>query len=284
MEEPQPRSAQPVSARTFDVGDAVLLRAGRAAFGVGFSVRAVARLRSTQDAVREAARAGAPAGTCWVAGEQTQGRGRQGRRWEAAPGTALLASVLVRPAGPLGWVALAAGLAVAEALAEVAGVATGVKWPNDVLALNAGGAPVGKLAGLLAEVEPDAPAGAAPAVVLGMGVNVRVEAFAAGIAGASLHRLTAGEPPRLEAVLAAVLGALGPRLTQVGSGEAALAALRGDWQAAAVGLGGLVHVATPAGEVNGTAEGIDGDGALVVVDAAGARHRLVAGDVHLRPG
>src|SRR5207302_65944 len=111
----------------------------------------LARVSSTQDVVRAAAREGAAAGFSCLAGEQLAGRGRQGRRWVAPPGSALLASVLLRPsevAAP--GVPIAAGLAVVDALASRYGVEARLKWPNDVIA---GG---GKLAGLLAEVEPAA--------------------------------------------------------------------------------------------------------------------------------
>ena len=260
----------------FDPAHPALVRAGRAAFGDGFRLRSVARTASTQDAVRAAARAGAAPGTCWVAAEQSSGRGRQGRAWEAPAGTALLTSVLLRPAGPLGWVPLAAGLAVIDALRSCARVEARLKWPNDVLA--EGGR---KLAGLLAEVEPRAPRRSAPAVVLGIGLNLGVEHFPAGIAGASLHRLTDPLPPPLpEEVLAALLTALTPRLAQVGAGQAGLDRLRADWKASATGLGATVRAVTPGGELHGVATGLDADGALLITDPAGTVHRLVAGDVH----
>ncbi|HET9051986.1 MAG TPA: biotin--[acetyl-CoA-carboxylase] ligase, partial [Candidatus Dormibacteraeota bacterium] len=151
----------------FHGDDTRLRRAGRAAWGDGFRLRVTARTPSTQDLAASAARAGAPAGWCDVAEEQSAGRGRLGRRWEAPPGAALLASIVLRPRGRLTWVPIAAGLAVADAVRETCGVAARLKWPNDVLA------GPGKLAGILAEVEPrGAPV---PAVVLGIGVNVAVD-------------------------------------------------------------------------------------------------------------
>ncbi|HZS16103.1 MAG TPA: biotin--[acetyl-CoA-carboxylase] ligase, partial [Candidatus Dormibacteraeota bacterium] len=130
-------------------GPRVVQEAGRAAFP-GFRLRVLERTPSTQDVVRAAARAGAEAGFCCVARAQSAGRGRQGRAWEAPPGTGLLVSVLVRvPGGVVGGVPLVGGLAVCDAV-EGLGVGRGVvglKWPNDVVV---GGR---KLAGVLAEVE-----------------------------------------------------------------------------------------------------------------------------------
>ncbi len=94
--------------------------------------------------------------------EQTEGRGRLGRPWHAPAGSSLLFSIVLEPEVPsdrLPELSLVAGAAVAEALAERAGVATTVKHPNDVLI---GGR---KVAGILAE-------SADGRVVLGIGVNV----------------------------------------------------------------------------------------------------------------
>ena len=82
---------------------------------------------STNTRARALAAAGAPHGTLVTAGEQTAGRGRQGRAWSAPPRRALLGSVVIRQPRPL--LSLAAGIAVAE----VAGRDARVKWPNDVL-------------------------------------------------------------------------------------------------------------------------------------------------------
>ncbi len=62
---------------------------------------------------------GAPEGVVAVADEQTAGRGRLGRTWVAPPGSALLVSVLLRPAVPVErvhLVTLAAGLAALDAI------------------------------------------------------------------------------------------------------------------------------------------------------------------------
>ena len=65
-----------------------------------------------------------PHGAVAVAEHQTAGRGRSGRRWDDAPSTALLFSVLLRPpaAAPLPQLSLVAGLAVATALEREAGI------------------------------------------------------------------------------------------------------------------------------------------------------------------
>ena len=101
-------------------------------------------------------------GAIAVAEEQTEGRGRLGRRWEAPAGTSVLVSVLLRPAvdpARLPELSLVAGGAVAEAIVEVTGIEPTIKFPNDVLIEGR------KVAGILAESSEGR-------VVLGIGVNV----------------------------------------------------------------------------------------------------------------
>jgi BirA family biotin operon repressor/biotin-[acetyl-CoA-carboxylase] ligase len=103
-----------------------------------------------------------PEGTVAVAEEQTEGRGRLGRSWEAPPGTSILMSLLLLPAveAPrLPELSLIAGGAVAEAITRVTGIEPSIKFPNDVLIRGR------KVAGILAESSEGR-------VVLGIGVNV----------------------------------------------------------------------------------------------------------------
>jgi BirA family biotin operon repressor/biotin-[acetyl-CoA-carboxylase] ligase len=234
----------------------------------------VARTTSTQDVILRAARRGAAEGLACLADEQTAGRGRQGRAWVAPPGSALLASVLVRrsPAVAAG-IPFAAGLAVVDVLASCCGIEAGLKWPNDVLA---GG---GKLAGILSEVAPGASLGGDIAVVVGLGLNLRVERFPAGMTGVSLHALV-HDPPDAEHVLLAWGDAFRVRITSLEEGG--IAAVVAGWRLHAVGLGMPVTVRTVSGAFEGRALDIADDGALLVESDGGVR-RVLAGDVHLSP-
>jgi BirA family biotin operon repressor/biotin-[acetyl-CoA-carboxylase] ligase len=101
-------------------------------------------------------------GAVAVAEEQSEGRGRLGRSWEAPARTSVLVSVALRPpvaVARLPELSLVAGGAVAEAIAEVTGIEPAIKFPNDVLV---GGR---KVAGILAESSEGR-------VMLGIGVNV----------------------------------------------------------------------------------------------------------------
>ncbi len=238
----------------------------------GLRLRRIARTGSTQDVVLRAARDGALEGFCCLAGEQTAGRGRQGRSWVAPPGSALLASVLLRrPAAIATGIPFAAGLAVVEALAATCGVRAGLKWPNDVLV---GGR---KLAGILSEVEPGASSIAQVAVALGLGLNLRVDGFPADIDGTSLHLLT-GHPPSAETLLIAWLDALADRMAILE--RSGLVAIIDEWRRCAVGLGGPVTVHGPGGSFDGVAVDVGEDGALLV-ESGGEVRRVLAGDVHV---
>jgi BirA family biotin operon repressor/biotin-[acetyl-CoA-carboxylase] ligase len=229
---------------------------------------------STNDRARDLALAGAPHGTLVTATEQSAGRGRQGRRWSAPAGSALLISLLLRD--PPSLLPLIAALAVAD----VAGDRAQIKWPNDVVfarepstGADAGGGPLAKVAGILAEGRPY-PHGHRQEgwAVLGIGVNVavRVEELPAELhdSAATLGR----SPAEVEPTLAALLLALERRL-----GESTDATLRA-WRARDALLGRAI--AWSGGE--GVADGIDGDGRLVVALAGGGRTALDAGEVHLR--
>src|SRR5881392_3726188 len=90
----------------------------------------------------------APEGAVAVADEQTEGRGRLGRRWEVPAGTSLLLSLQLRPrVEPARWPELTVlgSRSVASAIDAVTGLEAGLKHPNDVLV---GGR---KVAGVLAE-------------------------------------------------------------------------------------------------------------------------------------
>jgi BirA family biotin operon repressor/biotin-[acetyl-CoA-carboxylase] ligase len=106
----------------------------------------------------------APEGAVVVAGEQTAGRGRLGRRWLAPAGTSLLFSIQLRPrVDPqrLPEMTGVAAQATAEAIEALVGLAPEIKEPNDLLI---GGR---KVAGVLAEAREER-------IVLGIGINVNI--------------------------------------------------------------------------------------------------------------
>jgi BirA family transcriptional regulator, biotin operon repressor / biotin---[acetyl-CoA-carboxylase] ligase len=208
---------------------------------------------STNERARALAAAGAPHGTTVTAAEQAAGRGRQGRRWSAPAGRALLCSVVVRD--PPRLLPLAAGVAVAGAVGEAARL----KWPNDVLLDGR------KVAGILVEGRPQE---GWAVVGIGCNVAVAVEDLPPELRGRA-GSLGLG-PEAIEPTLQEILRRLEGWLAS--PAEAVLDAVR---ERDAL-LDRPVRWASGAGR----GAGIDGDGRLVVLTEAG-RVALDAGEVHL---
>ncbi|HTX10987.1 MAG TPA: biotin--[acetyl-CoA-carboxylase] ligase [Solirubrobacteraceae bacterium] len=210
---------------------------------------------STNARARSLAAAGAPHGTVVTAAEQSAGRGRQGRAWSAAPGRALLCSVVIRD--PVALLPLAAGVAVAE----VVGPPARLKWPNDVLLEGR------KVAGILVEGRPQE-----GWAVVGIGLNVALRASDFPVE----LRETAGTlglaPADVEPVLEVVLR----RLEEwIWLDPASLVEAVRDRDAL---LGRPVRWA----EGRGVGAGIDAGGRLLVATDGGTV-ALDAGEVHLIP-
>ena len=216
---------------------------------------------STMDIVHELATEGALAGTVVLADEQVAGRGRQGRRWHSPRGGGVWLGYLARPVNATegGVLALRAGLAVVEAIAE-AGASARIKWPNDVLLEDR------KLAGILCEARWVADTLAWVAVGIGINVHGPLPVDIANSAVA-LSEVVPGVT-RLT-----VLDALVPRLHRLpdvpGLTDAERAAYeRCDWLAGR-------SIKEP---VRGIALGVDRDGALLVETGRGVS-RVVGGSV-----
>jgi BirA family transcriptional regulator, biotin operon repressor / biotin---[acetyl-CoA-carboxylase] ligase len=254
-------------------------------------VRWVASTGSTNADALELARDGAPEGIVVVADHQTAGRGRRSRTWVAPPGASLLVSVLLRPlAGVAGAVTMAVAVSMADAVAELARVEAGLKWPNDLVVDDR------KLAGILAEA--DWPAGAtmsagwrAPAphervsIVVGIGLNVSWPAppEAGDLAGTATALNWLGADVDRADLLVAFLQRLDARygeLVRSGSAESVM----GEWRRRSATLGRRVRVDIGPDDVEGTAVDVTDDGHLVVETLEGDRRTFAVGDVvHLRP-
>jgi BirA family transcriptional regulator, biotin operon repressor / biotin---[acetyl-CoA-carboxylase] ligase len=242
------------------------------------------RVGSTNDVVR-AWLADGTAEVCLAsADEQEAGRGRDGRRWVAPPGAAVLLSLGFRPtwlAPDRAWrLAAVTSLAMAdaaEAVAELPAGTVGLKWPND-LVIDAGehgaaGAarPSGprKVAGVLGET--DGLGTSDPRVIIGIGLNAGWAAadFPSDLAPTmtSLHEATGGSPIDPARLLDAFVEQLEPRVEELRAGRFDGAA----WAARQVTTGRTIRLETPGGDEVVRALGVDAaSGALVIGDALGA--------------
>jgi BirA family biotin operon repressor/biotin-[acetyl-CoA-carboxylase] ligase len=264
---------------------------------------------STNDVVAGWLLDGVPEVCVAAAEEQTAGRGRSGRTWNAPRGGALLCSLGFRPT----WLdqerpwrlAAIVSLAMADAAEAHAGLAPGairLKWPNDlVIATDPTGAvvsdPTGleastdlavqKLAGVLGETD-GLGTGEARAVV-GIGVNAawKRDDFPPELETGmtSLYDASGGRPIDTRILLDAFLARLAPAVTALRAGRFDVVA----WSSRQLTNGRPVRLERP----DGTGEtvqalGVDGaSGALVVADprADGGERQVLVGEIrHLRLG
>jgi len=228
---------------------------------------------STNRDVAAAARAGATEGLVVIAEEQADGRGRLGRSWHAAPRSAVLMSLLVRPVLPpalLPLIPLLTGLAVVEATRSVGDVKTLLKWPNDVL--------VGerKLGGILVERVDDF-------VVVGIGVNVSTRPDELPVPTATSLAIEGGSADR-EPLVKEILRSFSRRYRDwVASGGTPQAVLPA-YRAICETIDHDVRIELPGGRtMTGLAVDVDYGGQLVVQRSDGHRDAWSAGDVtHVR--
>jgi BirA family biotin operon repressor/biotin-[acetyl-CoA-carboxylase] ligase len=255
------------------------IEAARPRFGghVG-PVAYAASVPSTMDWAAQLAEAGGGHGLVVVAGHQTAGRGRRGRRWSSPAHAGLYVSTVVRPPvepaadgepSLLGLLTLAAGVAVAEGIGQATGLEASLKWPNDLFYGH-------KLAGVLAEGH--AVGQASQFVVVGIGINVRDVKYLPDAEGrsASLER-ELGHVPDAGQLAAEVLAAWGQRYQDLLDRRFTRVVDR--WRVRAAGLiGRPVAWSDADGDHEGTTTGVDATGALLV-DTGDRVVRITTGPV-----
>jgi len=232
---------------------------------------------STNDVAADRVRAGAPAGVVVVAQRQTAGRGRLERRWEDRPGGSLLVSLTVpAPDSDATLVPLAAGIALSDA-AHRQGVATRLKWPNDLLAPTADGGTLAKCGGILTE-RVEGPSGAQ--LVIGIGVDVDwrgIDRAGEAAEWTSLAESANADIDRTD-LLVDLLRGVDAWVRDLLRGSHRITH---NYLAKCATIDADVVVFTPdGGRITGRATGIAPDGALIVDDLAnGTRVVITAGDV-----
>ncbi|MDD4866508.1 MAG: biotin--[acetyl-CoA-carboxylase] ligase [Mycobacterium sp.] len=256
--------------------DGAALRAELVGAGLGWRrLDVVEQTGSTNaDLLARAAAGEDVAGAVLIAEHQTAGRGRHGRGWSASPRAQLTmsfgVSVVDVPAVGWGWLSLATGVAVVDAVAAVTGIQAHLKWPNDVMADGR------KLAGVLAEV-------ARPVVVIGLGLNVtQAPEEVDGPNATSLLDLGVAISDRAELVRA-LLRELGGRIVGWRAARGADWSLAADYRARSLTIGARVRVELPGGrQIVGTASGVDDQGRLCLETGAETVVVSAADVVHLR--
>lgn len=204
-----------------------------------------------------------PEGTVYIADEQSAGRGRGGHSWHSPAGVGLYLSVLLRPQLPpdgLLGITLAAGLAAAQAIEQVAQVPCDLRWPNDLLVGDR------KAGGILAEMN----SGSGNTVVVGFGINVNHRSMPQELEESATSLLmAAGKRVEVLALAAALLQFFDREYRQL-TREGLQRLLERFAQRSSYVRGKRVHVGENGG-YEGTTDGLDERGFLRVRTATGTR-------------
>lgn len=256
--------------------DDLLSRLGRARV-IGRDIRVFQQTTSTNDIVDKLARDGVREGAVVFAESQTKGRGRLGRQWLSPARKGLWFSVLLRPHLPplqTTQLTVAAATALRRAIATHTGLKADIKWPNDVLMHGK------KVAGILMELT--AEVDQVKYVVLGMGVDVNLSAEDLP---AELRKLAtslkaeSGKEISRPALAVAILRELDHDYGRIGQGD--FAAVADEWEKHCTTLGHRVVIRIGERRLQGRAEALGEDGALLLRTEHGHLERVLGGDVAL---
>ena len=233
---------------------------------------------STSDVLKKAALAGAAEFTVELAEEQSGGRGRLQKSFYSPRGNGLYMSVLLRPKlaiADTAFITSAAAVAVCEAIEEVCGKETGIKWVNDVFI---GG---GKVCGILTEAALSVENSAVESAVLGIGVNISDPegGFTGELAGVAASVFGGGKVPdgtrnRLAAEILKRLLYHYYTLPERG--------FLAEYKRRSIVVGKSVTVITPLYTKEAEALEIDDECRLIIKNTDGSVEAVNAGEVSLR--
>jgi BirA family biotin operon repressor/biotin-[acetyl-CoA-carboxylase] ligase len=256
--------------------DDLVARLGRVQV-VGRYVRVFRETTSTNDIVEKMARDGVGEGAVVFAETQTKGRGRLGRKWESPPGKGLWFSVLLRPKmHPMAATTLTvcSAVAVARAIEKETGLQPGIKWPNDIVFGTR------KAAGILLEL--GAELDHIRHIILGVGIDVNQTAdeFPEPLrAIATSLREEAKRPIDRAALATTILLELDAVYARLRAGD--FHEVGDEWMRRCTTLGRRVIIRIGDRVVQGRAEALDEEGALLVRTDHGRLERIIGGDVTL---
>lgn len=225
---------------------------------------------STNDLGKKLVRDKVTEGTVITAAEQTEGRGRKQRRWSSPEG-GLWFSVILYPDLPPErgmLVTMICSISIAEAVKEITGMDTIIKWPNDLL-LNGK-----KLCGVLTEME--AEMDRINSCVIGIGINVNNTIEEELSEKATSLKAVKGESVSRVELLRAILRKLDAHYSILRAGEHDL--IREMWKKMSNIEDQEVRVIKEKETFNGIVKDIDHSGCLIL-DVDGQRKRIVSGDI-----
>ena len=238
-----------------------------------FTILRFDELESTNLEALNQAKRGADEGLCFVARQQTAGRGRHGRVWISEKDAGLYFSIILRPKIEtrfLSLITLMTAVAVYETLKNF-DLNPDIKWANDV---HINGK---KISGILAETC-ETPIGLA--VIVGIGINLKSSNFPPEIAGiATSIEAETNKTADVENLLENLTGNF-DKFYRILNEETGAEKIRRAWaQRSSYFTGKKVKAALENETIFGTTRGIEEDGALRIELESGEIRIIRAGDV-----
>ena len=244
---------------------------------VGQRVYFYEKIDSTNTQAKRLAEEDAPSGTLVVSDCQVKGKGRRGRVWTSPKGEAIYMTILLRPQirpDRASMVTLVIALSVVQAIRNVLGLETSIKWPNDVV-LNRK-----KLVGILTEMS--AQMDYIEYLVIGTGINANMTAFSEELKDkATSLRMEMGRPVNRAALIAESMKCF-EKNYEIFEKTQDLSGLMEDYQAVLANLNQPVRVLEPGHEYSGIARGINEKGELLVEREDGTVTAVYSGEVSVR--
>lgn len=224
---------------------------------------------STQDEIMRLSDTGAPEGTLAVTVRQTKGKGRRGRTWISPDNGNVYMSILLKPDLPtdiVPMVTIVMALAVCEAAEEAAGGMNGssyrIKWPNDIVVSSDSDSAWKKICGILTEMRLEEKT--IKDVVIGDGLNINMTGFPPEITENATSMMLASGQHINRAKLVVSVWKHFEQDYRAFEKAGSLAPLKDKYESLLVNKGRRVRVLDPQDPYEGTADGIDQTGALLV--------------------
>jgi len=244
---------------------------------IGRDIRVFEETTSTNDVIEKLARDQVKEGAVVFAESQTKGRGRMGRKWISPARKGLWFSILLRPnltPQEATQLTVASATALRRAIEDNTGVKAKIKWPNDIL--------IGrkKVAGILTELS--AELDRVKHIILGIGVDVNLTAteFPQDLRKiATSLKIESGKTISRAELAVKILRELDADYARVCSGK--FESVAHEWEEQCGTIGHLVTIQVGDRKINGRAESLDDDGALLLRTEHGTLERVIGGDVTL---
>jgi BirA family transcriptional regulator, biotin operon repressor / biotin---[acetyl-CoA-carboxylase] ligase len=216
---------------------------------------------STQSFASKISKDRKESGTVVIAGTQTLGKGRLGRKWISPKGGIWL-SVILHPefdVSSMTLIPLAASVALANAIQKTLSIKTELKWPNDVTLKGK------KVAGMI--IDASVESSQIESLVLGVGINYKINPIEVekriksngnfyGVA-----TLASNNNIKPSTLIQAFLEELEESLSLLNSNSQKIIL---QWVKNSSTIGKNVSVSTSSGTITGKAVKIDKDGSLII--------------------